>query len=177
MTATAQGVFRRLVRETVGPVLRREGLQGSGQSYVLPDPVDWAQVGLQKSRSNTADNLSFTINLKITNKAWWDQQRRDHSYLKDTPPPGVDNCAWDVRRLQESFYPIKPTVNASGEGRWQRIGRLIPGIKRDYWWELTVDAAEDVIDDALQAILVHGIPWLRSQLVRGPGDGADVRDR
>ena len=40
MTApTAQDAFARLVREVVAPELRRQGLNGSGSVYVVPDSL------------------------------------------------------------------------------------------------------------------------------------------
>jgi hypothetical protein len=114
--------------------------------------------------SSSKDVVKFTINLKLTDKGWWDEQRRDHSPLKDRPPPGSDRATWDAQRLERSVYPARPSVNTSDDGRVQRIGHLIPGIKGDHWWMLTVDNAEDVVEDALMALLSHGLPWLRQEI-------------
>jgi len=164
MTETAQDAFKRLLRDAVAPALRAEGLTGSGSVYVVPNPTYWAQVGFQKSMSSSKDVVRFTINLKLTDKRWWDEQRRDHSPLKDRPPPGSDRATWDAQRLERSVYPARPSVNTSDDGRVQRIGHLIPGIKGDHWWMLTVDNAEDVVEDALRALLSHGLPWLRQEI-------------
>lgn len=120
MIETAPDAFKRLLRDVVAPELRRQGLKGSGQAYILPDGVYWAQVGFQKSTSSNRDLVKFTINLKVTNKEWWDQQRRDHSPVKDTPPPGVDRKSWDALRLERSAYPPRPSANTFGEGREER---------------------------------------------------------
>ena len=164
MTETAQDVFKRLLRDAVAPELRRQGLKGSGSAYVLPDAVFWAQVGFQKSTSSNSDVVKFTINLKVTDKEWWDEQRRDHSPLKDTPPPGVDRTSWDAQRLERSVYPARPSANTFGEGRVERIGRLIPGIEAHHWWSLSADNAEGVMDDAVRALLSYGLPWLRREI-------------
>jgi hypothetical protein len=163
MTETAQSAFKRLLRDVVSPALREQGLRGSGSVYVLPHPAYWAQVGFQRSTSSSKDAVKFTINLKVTNKEWWNEQRRDHSPLKDRPPPGVDRAAWDAQRLEHSVYPARPSVNTSDDGRWQRIGDLIPGIDRDHWWMLTVENAQEVMQDALGALLSYGVPWLRRE--------------
>lgn len=165
MTETAQDVFKRLLRDAVAPELRRQGLKGSGSVYVLPDAAYWAQVGFQKSTSSNSDVVRFTINLKVTSKEWWDEQRRDHSPMKDTPPPGVDRTTWDAQRLERSAYPARPSANTTfGEERVERLGDLIPGMKAHHWWVLTADDAEGVVEDALRALLSYGLPWLRREI-------------
>lgn len=168
MTATAQHVFSRLLRDVVAPELRRHGLKGSGSVYVLPDAAAWAQVGFQKSTSSTGHLVKFTINLKVTDKAYWDEQRRDHSPLKDTPPSGVERTTWDAERLARSAYPARPSANMFGDGQVERIGTLLPG-RADHWWSLTADNAETVVDEALQALLAYGLPWLRHAIQPAEG--------
>ena len=136
MTETADDVFKRLLRDVVAPALRRQGLKGSGSTFVFPDAACWAQVGFQKSTSSNGDLVEFTINLKVTEKKWWDEQRREHSPLKDTPPPGVDRTSWDAQRLQRTAYPTRPSVNIAGDGRVERIGQLLPGTESNHWWSL-----------------------------------------
>ena len=164
MTESAQDVFKRALRDAVAPELRRQGLKGSGSAYVLPDAAFWAQVGFQRSTASNSDLVKFTINLKVTEKEWWDEQRRDHSPLKDTPPPGVDRTSWDAQRLEHSVYPARPSANTSGEGRVARIGQLIPGIEAHHWWSLSANNAEGVMEDALWALLSYGLPWLRREV-------------
>ena len=175
MTETAQKAFKRLLRDVVAPELRRQGLTGSGAVYVLPDDAFWAQVGFQKSTSSTSDVVKFTINLKVTDKEYWDEQRRDHSPLKDTAPPGVDRTIWDAERLARSAYPTRPAANIFGDGEVERIGRLIPGIEADHWWSLTVDDAERVVEDARQALVTYGLPWLRRALDVSDGNQRTTR--
>lgn len=161
MTETAQDLFKRLLRDVVALELRRQGVKGSGSVYVLPDAAFWAQIGFQKSTSSTSDVVKFTINLKVTDKEYWDGQRRDHSPMKDTPPPGRDRTTWDAERLQRSAYPARPSANTFGDGQIERLGQLIPGSQPDHWWSLTVADGEGVVEDALQALLARGLPWLR----------------
>lgn len=93
-----------------------------------------------------------------------DEQRRDHSPLKDTPPPAVDRTSWDAQRLERSVYPARPSANTFGEGRVERIGQLVPRIAADHWWYLSADNAEEVMEDALGALLSYGLPWLRREI-------------
>ncbi len=164
MSESAAAALKRVLREVVAPALRAQGLHGSGQTYVLPNASHWAQVGFQKSTSSTADTVKFTINLKVTCKDWWDEQRRDHSPLKDTPPRGIDRASWDAQRLKESVYPARPSANTSGDGRTMRIGPLIPDVKADHWWLMTAATAEQVIAEALEAVITYGLPWLRREV-------------
>ncbi len=164
MTETAQDAFKRLLRDVVAPALRNQGLRGSGAVYVLPNRFYWAQVGFQKSTSSSKDAVKFTINLKVTDKEQWNQERRDHSPLKDRPPPGVSQEDWDAQRLERSAYPARPSVGTFGDGRSERIGDLMPGTNRDQWWTLTAQNAEDVMHDALRSLLDHGLPWLRREI-------------
>ncbi|HEV2758537.1 MAG TPA: DUF4304 domain-containing protein [Acidimicrobiales bacterium] len=156
----------------MAPALRREGLRGSGSSYVLPDRGWWAQVGFQKSMSSTRDVVKFTVNLKVTDKKWWDEQRRAHSPMKDTPPPGIDPTVWDAERLERSAYPVRPSATTSGEGRLERLGALLPGVEGHQWWSPGAHDAEEVVDDALRALVSFGLPWLRQQL-SGASSAAD----
>lgn len=172
MSEDAQATYERLLKDVVAPTLRGHGLTGSGQTFVLPNTTYWIQIGFQKSQSSTKNLVKFTVNLKVTNKAWWDQERREHSYLKDTPPPGVERQLWDAKRLDESYYPPRPSATTMGEGRSQRLGNLIPSFKADHWWKLSVRNADDVIVDALNAVIAYGLPWLRSEAEAATDQGA-----
>ncbi|MBA3268000.1 MAG: DUF4304 domain-containing protein [Acidimicrobiia bacterium] len=160
MSENAAAALKRLLRDVVAPALRAEGLVGSAQTYLLPDASHWAQVGFQKSTSSTAD----TVNLKVTGKDWWDEQRRDHSPVKDTPPPGIDREQWDAERLKKSVYPVRPSVNTSGEGHTVRVGCLIPDVSADHWWVMTAATAEYEVAEALKAVVTYGLPWLRREV-------------
>jgi hypothetical protein len=162
VTATAQHVFSDLLRRVVAPALREQGLRGSGQSYSLPDENYWAQVGFQRSTASTHAEVRFTVNLLLTEKAAWDAMRREHSYLKDTPPEGVNQHEWDEERLAQSHYPKQPSATGGGG---VRIGHLIPGIQGDHWWRITPDDTS-AMDEALDAVLRYGLPHLRIGLRR-----------
>lgn len=113
----------------------------------------------------------------MTGKGWWDEQRRDHSPIKETPPPGTDRAVWDAERLERSAYPVRPSVTIFGEGRLERLGQLLPGVEGHHWWSLGADDAEDVVGDALRALVFYGLPWLRGQLSAASSAADDVGDR
>ena len=100
VSETAQATFSRLLRDVVGPRLQP-------MAYVAqapmggPDETCRALVGFQKARESTVEVVKFTVNLKAMNREVWDEARRQHSYVKDAPPPGVPDrtgrrCAWTV---------------------------------------------------------------------------------
>lgn len=80
-------------------------------------------VGFQKSRASSALELRFTVNLVVVKKTAWDELRREHSYVKDTPPPGVEQREWDRERLAQSYFTEKPSAT---DGSRIRLGRQTP---------------------------------------------------
>jgi uncharacterized protein DUF4304 len=71
----ARELFKLLVREQLGPLLRSEGFHGSGQSWRLAHSGGSAAlVYFQRSKWNTADRVEFTINLTVASKVGWDWQ-------------------------------------------------------------------------------------------------------
>jgi hypothetical protein len=164
---TAQKTFSRLLRDVVAPTLRSSGLQGSGTSYVLPDQDWWGQVGFQKSRSSDKSVVKFTVNLSTTLKAEWDQIRREHSYLKDTPPEGVTKSDWDAKLLEQSFFPAKPWPNTAP---FMRLGHLIPDVRSDRWWYVAAGGQDLVMDEVVDAVKQYGIPALQNRMRTGIWD-------
>lgn len=108
-------------------------------------------------------NLTSLLLLDVDpTKEGWDERRREHSYVKDTPPPGVDPLRWDAERLAQSYYPKRPSISyVPGT----RIGHLIPGIEGDHWWRIKPQDTNE-LDDALAAILQYGLPHLRAGMAR-----------
>lgn len=134
VAAVAQEVFKDALRDLVAPVLREHGFRGSGQSYWLPDDTNWAQVGLQKSTASSSTELRFTVNLMVTDKARWDEVRREHSYVKDTPPPAVNRIsATGIASASHSRTSrrsqARPVAAASGSGTSSRPSTEITGGK------------------------------------------------
>jgi hypothetical protein len=65
--------YRELLRDQVGPALRRCGFAGSNGRWTLRDPVsgDLAIVQAQGSKGNTADEVMFFVNLAVVPLPWW----------------------------------------------------------------------------------------------------------
>ena len=164
MAGAVQAVYAQLLRDLVAPALRAEGMQGSGNRYLLCDDEWWAQVGFQKSRYSRSDAIKVTVNLSLIRKSDWTENRREHSYLKDTPPAGELQADWDVKRLEESFYPVKPSPN---EFPFKRIGHLIPHIGSDHWWLLTSEDGLQVMTEIVEAVRIYGLPALRKGIQTG----------
>ena len=69
----AKELFKLLVREQPGPLLRSEGVRGSGQSWRLEHPSgNAALLYFQRNRWNTADRMEFLIDLAVASKLGWD---------------------------------------------------------------------------------------------------------
>lgn len=53
---------------------------------------------------------------------------------------------------------------------------LIPAAGGAYWRSLTVENARDIVDDALQAVVAYGLPWLRRKVnVKDNADEPPIR--
>ena len=62
-----------LLRDQVGPSVRRCGFTGSGGRWTLRDPTsgDVAVVQAQGSRGNSAEEVMFFVNLAVVPQPWW----------------------------------------------------------------------------------------------------------
>jgi hypothetical protein len=167
MAETAQAAFARLLRDLVSPALRAEGLRGSGNSYVLPDDKWWAQLAFQKSKYSNRDVVKFKVTLGAVRKADWDAIRREHSYVKDTPPPGLSQMERDAERLAQSYYPKKPA-----SGGIMSLGHLIPDVRADHWWSIGATEPERMMAAVLEAVKQYGIPALQNRIRTGVWDDA-----
>ena len=167
MAETPQAAFARLLRDLVAPALRAEGLRGSGNSYVLPDDEWWAQLAFQKSKYSNRELVKFKVTFGAVRKADWDAIRREHSYVKDTPPAGVSQMEWDAERLAQSYYPKKPA-----SGGLMSLGHLIPDIRADHWWSIGATEPEQVMAAVLEAVKQYGTPALQNRIRTGVWDDA-----
>lgn len=87
-------------------------------------------------------------------------ERREHPYVRDTPPPGIGVDEWDAERLAQSYFPKRPPVTG-GEG--VRIGLLLPGGEGgDRWWVVTPENT-DAFSDCLDSVIQYGIAWLLAE--------------
>ena len=135
---SAQETLARMLREEVAPELRRWGMRGSGRNFELPDPRAFLLVGIQSSTSSTADEVRFTVNLAVIDRAQWDAER----------------APW---------WPERPTATSGLGIRWsRRLPFLLAEYARDHWW--TVRANEDtaaIAGEVLAALRDHGLPEVR----------------
>lgn len=65
--------YRELLRDQVGPSVRRCGFTGSSGRWTLRDPTsgDVAVVQAQGSRWNSAEEVTFFVNLAVVPQPWW----------------------------------------------------------------------------------------------------------
>jgi len=105
--------------------------------------------------------VQFTINLQVANKDVWTLARSlsqspstGSPRLPSHPSPGVHYAMQNVDGV------VEPTVN-------MRIGHLLPGSWRDYWWlvEDTTDL-EQLAEDVLRTIDRFAVPWLRHEMAK-----------
>jgi Domain of unknown function (DUF4304) len=122
----AKELFKLLVREQLGPLLRSEGLRGSGPSWRLEHPSgNAALLYFQQSRWNTADRVEFLINLAVASKLAWDWQLSREPERGPTARPSalhVNDCPLWLRIGA-------PASEGRGEGAWWTINsgmRLAP---------------------------------------------------
>lgn len=136
---TATDRYKRMLRDEVAPVLRRMGFQGSGPNFRLPDAEEYLLLSFQASTSSTADEVKFTVNLAVINKADWEAQQQ----------------AWWGRPSATTQGPI---------GEYERLGILMPD-GDDIWWQISAHSeTADASADVCAAIRTTGIPALRSGL-------------
>lgn len=134
---TAQHDFTRMLRDEIAPRLREVGLKGSGQKYRLPDPDVYRLLGFQKDKWSTAEEVGFTVNLSVIDRADWERYRED--WMPDVPGPTE---SWVV-------------------GRQERLGMLMPD-PHDRWWRLrSGEPTSSLAAEVVAAIVDHGLPELR----------------
>jgi Domain of unknown function (DUF4304) len=114
----AKELFRILLREQLGPLLRSEGFRGSGQSWRLEHPSgNAALLHFQQSRWNTADRVEFLINLAVASKIGWDWKLSREPERRPSARPSalyVNDCPLWLRIGA-------PTSEGRGEGAWWTI--------------------------------------------------------
>jgi hypothetical protein len=122
----AKELFKLLVGEQLGPLLRSEGFRGSGQSWRLAHPSgNAALIYFQRNRYNTADRVEFLINLAVASKLCWDWKLSREPKRGPTARPSalyVNDCPLWLRIGA-------PSSEGRGEGAWWTIStgmRLAP---------------------------------------------------
>jgi Domain of unknown function (DUF4304) len=132
-----------MMRDEVGPALRRLGMQGTRNEFQLPSATHWALVAFQGSDANTKGSAKYTINLSVVRKA-----------------------VWDGERTRFTFLPAKPRASIIyGQFHWhERIGRLMPG-GEDIWWVVKAwQGTEEIAVEMVTAIRDYGLPAMRREM-------------
>lgn len=143
----AQAAFNELIRDTVAPLLCTSGFKRSGLHFERYAGDYRAYVGIQKSRDNTRDSVSFTMNLSV-----YSQRAVNDRMEALTEARG----RWGSKVL---------TFAISGEWR-VRIGELLPG-GQDKWWTLDNPARMDAVaDEVVEALSGFGLPVIERELQR-----------
>jgi uncharacterized protein DUF4304 len=143
---TALDAFRTMMRDEIGPALRRLGFRGSGRSFVMPSDTHWVLLGFQKSRTSAAGEVRFTVNVTAASRR-----------------------AWDERRARLDYLPERPSANTFyGPEIWRRrIGLLLPDAT-DRWWTLRPDEpTASVASQVVDAIRVAALPEIERRLAEG----------
>jgi hypothetical protein len=140
---TGQDAFRALLRDDVAPLLRREGLVGSGQNFRLVHPSgNVGLVNFQRSHGNLADDVRFYVNLSTVSKVLWDWAVA-HGHRHPTATPKEHDG--HVRARLESLLPDRDPL---------ALG-----------WELgNGDQRARLARDLSAAFVDIGLPWLEAHL-------------
>jgi len=140
--STVQSKFKELLKNSVAPALRENGLKGSGQAYSIKSDEYWALIGLQKSMYSDSQGLKFTINVYVVSKKQWEEGRNKYSY-----------------------FPQKPSANTMWQVGWsERIGTLMPS-RLDHWWEYNNQTNDgELAQQVVEAILEYAVPAMQSKM-------------
>ena len=134
----AQILFGSLLRDHIAPVLRGEGLKGSGSTFRLKGDGVWGVINFQRRRRySTADEIRFTVNVSVAS-----ERLRHMTYgWHEGAPPSEENCA--LR---------------------QRIGFMLPDRPpADWWWILDGTTDLDQLSaDIAGYLIAAAVPFLRS---------------
>jgi len=128
--------LRRILTSYIEPPLKSLGFRRRGANYFRQLSEIWWLVSVQRSRWNTKEELSFTLNIGI-----YVPQATAGLYGNQPKHPGIADCILHLR-LGYLQHPV------------------------DCWWTLCVaDAVPAAVDEAvgqeIQELLVnHGLPFL-----------------
>lgn len=141
---TAQEAFKDLLKDHVGPALRRDGWQGSGANWIRPHPTHWVVLNWQKDRYSTPASVAFTANLAVISKD-----------------------AWDAENVPVGRRPARPTGSTNWMVGWEaRLGMLIPGSGGDRWWYVRPgDDLAAIATEVVAALVTYGVPAVERELV------------
>jgi len=135
--------YRELLRDQVGPALRRCGFAGSSGRWTLRDPAsgDLAIVQAQGSKWNSADEVTFFVNLAVVPQPWW---RYTVDLYAHTGEPKEYHGAWRDRLERPGPEPVG----------------------RDEWRFTDAASAQAVGAQVADLLTTTGVPLLRRYLDR-----------
>lgn len=130
----AAGQFRLFI-SSLGARLTAAGFKRKGSSFYIKRDCNVGILNVQKSRWNTKEQISFTINVGIF-------CNRIAQFVD-----GVENdhpCVWDCHLKQ-------------------RIGFLMPD-KKDMWWSLTSEEAPGLREQVASLVSDIAIPYVQNHM-------------
>lgn len=133
-----------MLRERVGPSLRRGGFTGSGRTWRATNSLgDVAVVSVQSSAFNSSDSLRCVINVALAPRPW----REWMTAWTGTSPKTVTYTAGLFR---DRLHPAGTAAGVDG------------------WWHITGSAdAEPAAHDMIAQLESEGLPLLHDLLDRG----------
>ena len=140
---TALECYKLLLNDYVSPALRERHFMGSVGKYELPHENAFIQIGFQKDKWSTKDEIGFKIDISVTSKAVWAGAQKRDSWIGHEP-------------ALIGVYPVK---------MWRESLAMIPFIGRDKWWKVTTESDLSVIaNDIIKRIDKHALPKITKEL-------------
>jgi hypothetical protein len=169
----AQDQYQMMLRELVAPVLRADGLKGSGQRYVLNLAQHVGRVTFERSvYQSDSERLSFRV--------WLSAEPREHAMrprtggrplrsqrpetwgaaLADLIVPSRPGMAWWLLRTDPSLPEDPPTKRVRGQP--------VPGGHGRIWGQGAYDTLDraSIAADVIAGLERWGLPALRRELAR-----------
>jgi hypothetical protein len=140
---TAQEVYAQLMKDRIAPLLRTNGLIGSGGRFSLKSETHWALLGFQKSAYSDRSEVRFTVNVLVVRRDEWNELV--------------------VREPHHGPNPT-PTITYPAPVRNERIGQLTED-RADKWWRINPGQDLGLLMSDLQSdLLESALPWMRQQI-------------
>ena len=131
------------MKQRIAPLLRANGLIGSGGRFSMKSETHWALLGFQKSVYSDRSEVRFTVNLLVVHRDKWDELAARAPHYGPNPTPTIT-------------YPAPV--------RCARIGQLAED-QADKWWRIYPGQDLDLLMSDLQGdLLGSALPWMRQQI-------------
>ncbi len=143
---TAQDAYKELIKLRVSPAMRRLGFIGSGGTYVFPHEHMWALVGLQGSVYSDPGEVSFTVNVKVSDK------RNFASFVgSDRRRPSANG---EYPQVREWHVRLGNLMKAETDAQ-----------NLDQWWSVTPESDLTVVaGEVLDAVTTYALPEVKRRL-------------